>query len=228
MATTLHEQLKQHYVRCSDRHEILLDGFRIDAIDGRRRLVEIQCASLSSIRSKIRHLLRSHRVIVVKPLASYKLIIRQSARDGPVLSSRTSPLHQGLFHVFQDLVHFVDVFPHPRLRLDVLLTHQEEVRIPPTGRSSWKKNYRVDDRRLICVEQQTRLSTPHELWASLNLTVGAEFTTVELAESAGMPLWLARKAAYCFRLMNYFDVCGRRGRLVVYRLSDGQRRGRAA
>jgi len=228
MATTLHQQLKQHYVRSVDRHEVRLNGYRIDAIDGRQRLVEIQCASLHSIRPKIRLLLESHRVIVVKPLASRKLIIRQSTGNGPVLSSRTSPLHQGLFHVFQDLVHFVDIFPHPRLRLDVLLTHQEEVRIPPTERSSWKKNYRVADRRLICVEQQTRLNTPHDLWTALNLTVGAEFTTAELAVSAGMPLWLVRKAAYCFRRMNYFDVCGRRGRLVVYRLSDGKQRGRAA
>ncbi|MDA1230565.1 MAG: hypothetical protein O2856_07315, partial [Planctomycetota bacterium] len=67
MATALHKQLKSHYVAAEDRHEVVVDQYRIDAIDKRGRLIEIQCASLAAIRDKVRHLVESHQVIVVKP-----------------------------------------------------------------------------------------------------------------------------------------------------------------
>ena len=70
MATLLHQQLKQHYVSDSDRHEVAFGAFRIDAVDRRVHLIEIQCASLSAIRDKIRTLVEDHQVIVVKPLAA--------------------------------------------------------------------------------------------------------------------------------------------------------------
>ena len=74
MATALHTQLKSHYVTAEDRHEVVVDQYRIDAIDKRGRLIEIQCASLAAIRDKISRLLETHQVIVVKPLAARKKI----------------------------------------------------------------------------------------------------------------------------------------------------------
>ena len=106
MATMLHQQLKAHYVRRIDRHEVLIDGYRIDAVDGRGRLIEIQCASLSAIRDKIRRLLETHQVIVAKPLAARKRITTLHRRGGDVVSSRYSPVRQTLSHVFKELVHF--------------------------------------------------------------------------------------------------------------------------
>lgn len=132
MASLLHQQLKQHYVSDSDRHEVTVGAFRIDAVDSRRgRLIEIQCASLSAIRDKIRTLVEDHQVIVVKPLAARKKIVTlQLAAGGDVVSARYSPIRQSLPHLFLELVHF-GIFPHPRLQLDVLLTEQEEIRVPP-------------------------------------------------------------------------------------------------
>ena len=135
MATMLHQQLKEHYVSDPDRHEVVVGGFRIDAVDRKGRLIEIQCASLSAIRNKVRTLVEDHQVVVVKPLAARKKIVTLHRRGGDVVSARFSPVRQTLAHVFLELVHF-GIFPHPRLQLDVLLTVQEEVRVPPTERSS--------------------------------------------------------------------------------------------
>lgn len=223
----LHQQLKEHYVSDTDRHEVVVGDFRIDAVDRKNRLIEIQCASLSAIRDKIRSLVADHQVIVVKPLAARKKIVTLHRRGGDVVSSRYSPVRQTLSHVFLELVHF-GVFPHPRLQLDVLLTEQEEIRIPPTERSSWRKKYSVDDRTLITVQQRVKLTSAKDLWKALDLELPAEFTTADLAKVSRMPRWLAQKAAWCFRRMEFFEVCGKQSNAVVYRLARAVRKKRAA
>ena len=218
MATMLHQQLKEHYVSDHDRHEVVVGGFRIDAVDRRGRLIEIQCASLSAIRNKVRVLVDDHQVVVVKPLAARKKIVTLHRRGGDVVSSRFSPVRQSLAHVFLELVHF-GVFPHPRLQLDLLLTEQEEIRVPPTERSSWRKKYSVEERTLVTVSQQVKLKSASDLWKALDIQLPDCFTTSDLVTASKMPRWLAQKAAFCFRRMEFFDVCGKQGNSIVYRLA---------
>ncbi len=227
MATKLHQQLKEHYVRRVDCHEVEVDGFRIDAVDDRGRLIEVQCASLAAIRDKIRQLVEMHQVIVVKPLAARKKITFLRGQSGEVVRSRYSPVRQTLAHVFKELVHFA-VFPHPRLQLDILLTEQEEIRIPPNERSSWRKKYSVEERRLVVVQKSVKLKSAADLWKALDIQLQDQFTTGDLMEASGMPRWLAQKAAFCFRRMAFFDVCGKAGNAIVYRLARPLRQRRAA
>lgn len=222
MATLLHQQLKEHYVSDPDRHEVVVGGFRIDAVDRKGRLIEIQCASLSAIRNKIRTLVDDHHVVVVKPLAARKKIVTLHRRGGDIVSTRFSPVRQTIAHVFLELVHF-GIFPHPRLQLDVLLTVQEEVRVPPTGQSSWRKKYSVEERTLVTVEHHVKLKTANDLWKALDLQLPEQFTTADLVSASKMPRWLAQKAAWCFRRMEFFDVCGKAGNSVVYRLAKAAR-----
>jgi hypothetical protein len=227
LATSLHTQLKCHYVATEDRHEVVVDKYRIDAIDKRGRLIEIQCASLAAIRDKIRCLVESHQVIVVKPLAARKRITTLNRPGGDIVSSRYSPARQTLTQLFKELVHF-GVFPHPRLRLDVVMTEQEEFRVPPTSRSSWRKKYSVSERTLIEVQAQIQLTTAADLWKALDISLTGEFTTSDLVEASGMPRWMAQKAAFCFRRMEFFTVCGKQGNAITYRLTTKTRRARAA
>ncbi len=217
MATSLHQQLKLHYVDDTSRHEVDIAGYRIDAVDKRRRLIEIQCASLGAIRDKIRELVKTHKVIVAKPLALNKRILKKARRNGQVISSRLSPAHQTLPHVFLDLVHFSTVFPHPNLRLDILLTEQEEVRVP-SKRPSWRRKFSVQERRLVAVTDAVSVKTPAQLWKHLNFELPGVFTTADMARAGGMPRWLAQKATYCFRQMSHIEVCGKQGNAMEYRL----------
>ncbi len=129
METTLHRQLKTLVGETAAQCEVVINGYRIDAVVA-HQLIEVQLSSLGAIRGKIADLLTTHEVLVIKPLAARKLLIRRRRRGGPVTSRRSSPKHETLFHLFDDLVHFVEVFPHPRLTLQVLLTVQEEERLP--------------------------------------------------------------------------------------------------
>ena len=125
METSLHRELKEFYCDDEAAREVSVQGFRIDAVvDG--TLIEIQQASLAALRQKTKVLLETHSVTIVKPLCCLKTIIRLKRKKGLVASTRTSPRHETIFSMFDDLVHFVDVFPHPNLTLEVLLTEQEE------------------------------------------------------------------------------------------------------
>ena len=227
VATSLHQQLKQQYVADEGRHEQTLAGYRIDAIDGRGRLIEVQCASLSAIRDKIRVLVEEHDVIVVKPLVARRQLVTLNPVDLAPVRSRYSPLQQTVAHVFQELVHF-SVFPHPRLQLDVVLTEQQELRLPPTERTSWRRKYSVHDRVLVSVVRRIRLKTAADLWRALEVDLPGAFTTAELAAACGMPRWLAQKAAWCFRRMGHVEVCGKRGNSIEYRLKRSVRGRRRA
>ena len=90
METSLHRDLKTLYAGADARFEASLDGYRIDVMSG-GRLVEIQHASLSAIRDKIRALLENHTVVVVKPIVVEKLVVKRASKGGPVTVRRRSP-----------------------------------------------------------------------------------------------------------------------------------------
>ena len=231
METTLHRQLKALYADPRSQ-EVVVDGFRIDAMQG-DRLIEVQCASLSAIRDKIRALTETHKVHVVKPLAARKTLVTRASRRGAVVATRYSPLRQTPFHLFDELVHFMGVFPHRKLTLELVLAEWEEHRVP-ARRRRWKPQHRVVDRVLRTIQRTISLRTASDLAALLPEGLPAEFTTSELASAAKSPRWLAQKAAYCLRKAEIVELLGKRQRSLLYRLapkfqrSNARRRRQAA
>lgn len=206
METTLHRQLKALYAPDTGQLEVRLGDFRIDAVR-ENRLIEIQASSLGAIRRKIRTLLADHDVLVVKPLAARKLLVKRPApargrgrRQRPLEPEvrRLSPLKEGFLHFFADLVYFVDVFPHPRLVIDIVLTEQEELR-QMLARPRWGRNYRIVDRRLVAVAGRHTLQTASDLVGLLPSGLPDPFTSADLARVAAVPRWLAQKVTYCLR-----------------------------
>jgi hypothetical protein len=223
MESSLHRQLKQRYGGAAEDLEVSVDGFRIDAVV-KGRLIEIQQASLSALRDKVRSLLERHRVTVVKPLASRKYLIRRERSGGDIVSARFSPTRETVFHLFEDLVHFVGVFPHPRLTLEVVLTEQEEHRISRARRRFRGPDYRVEDRLLVAVVATKTLRTAADLRSLLPPNLPESFTTGDLARLANIPRWLAQKMAYCLRKTGAIDQLGKQGRAWLYGIPRSNRR----
>jgi hypothetical protein len=216
METRLHRELKSLYSDDESQQEVTLDGYRIDVVsDG--RLVEIQYGSLAAIREKICALVEKYDVLIVKPLAARKFLVNKTRRGGPVKSARYSPTRQNFYNLFDDLVHFVGVFPHPRLTLEVILTEQEEHRLP-AGRRRWRrKGYRVEDRLLRTISDRLFLRTADDLLALLPKGLsGRPFTTADIASKADIPRWLAQKMAYCLRETGAVDTVGKQGNTLIY------------
>ncbi len=121
--------------------------------------------------------------------------------------------------MFDDLVHFVDVFPHPKLTLEVLLTEQEETRIPKRKRWFRAKDFTVADRRLVAVRSRHILRTNADLSQLLPTGLPETFTTADMARLADIPRWLAQKMAYCLRHTGTIESAGKRRNAIVYALA---------
>jgi len=222
METSLHRQLKALYADESTHREVTLDGYRIDAIvEG--RLIEIQYGSLGAIRDKVRTLLDAHDVLVVKPLVSRRYLVKRKRKRGKVVSARYSPLRQTFLHLFDDLVHFVGVFGHERLAVEVLLCEQEEHRLPAKKRRFRSKGYRVEDRLLRQVDDRLMLRTPEDLAELLPRDLPESFTTGDIAQRADIPRWLAQKMAYCLRKTGVAEAVDKQGNAIVYRCCKRKR-----
>lgn len=215
METSLHRQLKTFYAT-DDQKEVTLDRYRIDAIDELGRLVEVQCAGLSAIRDKIKRLVKSHDVVVVKPIIMRKVLVKRKRKKGKIVSRRRSPKQGNVLDLFEDLVHFCNVFPHERLTLELAVVEIEEHRLPPLKRR-WRQRYRVEDRVLLEVLDRVQLVHATDLnnLFPTGLPTGP-FTTAELAKQIGEPRWVAQKIAYCLRKTGAVDVLGKQRNAIVY------------
>jgi hypothetical protein len=225
METSLHKELKRIYAGTDAQTEVVLDKYRIDAVCG-ELLIEIQHGSLAAIRDKIRRLLKNHPVLVVKPIVVRKALVKLAKPDGPLRSRRFSPKRGKLLDIFDDLVYFTRVFPHPRLQLEVVLVEIEELRHPGHGRRRrWRVNdHVVADQRLVALGDRTRLTRASDLISLLPGKLPKQFHTGDLAERAGVNRNMAQRIAYCLREMQAVEQVGKQGNTLIYRVLGGRRR----
>jgi hypothetical protein len=224
METSLHQALKLRYGLKPERCERRLGKYRIDAMGTDGRLIEIQHGPLGAIRHKIRDLLRSHDVTIVKPLIVNKVLVTRSRQGGDVLKRRRSPKQQTVVDLFQELVHFIDVFPHERLALEILLVEVEEWRYPGHGRRRrWRENdYVVEDQRLVSVRETIQLSSRADLRNLLPKKLPSPFHTGQLATAMDVPRWVSQQIAYCLRHMKIAREVGKERNTRLYQWVEAE------
>lgn len=217
MEFSLHRQLKQRYAVNDARQEVTVGTFRIDVVVG-DCLVEIQHGSLAAIRDKITVLLRRHRVLVVKPIIARKKLIKRTRSGGSIQAQRWSPKRGTPLDLFDELVHFTRVFPHPNLCLEVPLVQIEEDRVPGHGRRRrWRANdHEVQDQRLLDVETTLHFNRAGDLWSLLPKNLPTPFNTAHLAERLNVPRWTAQRIAFCMRETGAAVQVGKLGNTRLY------------
>lgn len=217
METSLHRDLKRIYAGQAGQTEVRCGRFRIDAIVG-EELVEIQHASLASIRRKIARLLSDHAVRIVKPIVAEKTLVKLARRGGRVVERRKSPKRGSLLDIFHELIYFTQVFPHPRLALEVLLVDVEEHRYPGHGRRRryGRRDFETEDQRLLLVRDSFRLTRSDDLRLLLGSPPQGTFDTAALAQALQIDRWFAQRIAYCLRKMGAVRTTGKRGNAHQY------------
>jgi hypothetical protein len=217
--TSLHRQLKEMYAGSQARTEVRLESFRIDAVVD-DQLFEIQHGSLAAIRRKILRLVESHRVVVVKPIIAEKILVKRSKLGGKVVERRRSPKRESLLDLFDELIYFVGVFPHPQLRLEVPVVEMEEWRYPGHGRRRrWRRDdHVVEDQKLVAVRDVHTFTTADDLISLLPKRLPNPFHTGDLADGLGVHRVIAQRIAYCLRKMGGFAEKGKRGNARLYEL----------
>jgi len=164
---------------------------------------------------------------VVKPIVVRKHLVKQASKNGPVVSRRMSPKCGTIFDLFDELVHFTRVFPHPRLTLEVPLVDVEEWRYPGHGRRRrWRaSDHQVEDQKLLTVHRSYRLRTAADLVRLIGCPLPQPFHTGQLAESLQVRRWVAQRIAYCFRQMGAACEVGKQGNTRLYRLLPARKAG---
>jgi hypothetical protein len=228
METSLHRQLKLHYAASPELTEVTIDGFRIDAISPEGELIEIQHAGLGALRDKTKRLLTrsKHTLRIIKPIIARKRVVTVKKLGGQVLRSRMSPKRSELLDLFQDLVHFSNVFPMKRLTLEFVLIESEETRIDRKNPRRRAKQYVSLDQHLVAVGQSIQFTTARDLLALVPVELLPNpFDTAQLAAALERPRWFAQKVSYCLRHTGAAKIAGKRGNTQLYRLSP-QRKSR--
>jgi hypothetical protein len=209
----LHAQLKQWYRQPGDRLERKVDGYVIDLVRG-DLLVEFQTGGFAPLRKKLDVLAQEHRVRLVAPVAVTRRIVRLSDA-GEILSSRRSPRRGCLHDVFDRLVSIPALVAHPNFEIEVLLTHQDELRMFKPGRAYRRRGWVVQGRSLVSVEESVLISSLEDVVCLLP-ELEATFDTAELAAGSCIDRRLAQRMAYCLRAMGVIEPVGKRGGAVLY------------
>ncbi|MHC4989749.1 MAG: hypothetical protein ACYTGC_02115 [Planctomycetota bacterium] len=217
METSLHRQLKEVYADRDAQLEARLGNYRIDVVrDG--VLIEIQHGSLAAIRDKVGDLVQRHRVLVVKPIVRRKQLVKKRACGGPVVGRRLSPKRGRDIDVFDEMVHFTRVFPHPQLTIEVPLVDVEEWRYPGHGRRRRRRNndFVVEDQRLVGVHCCLRFRDARDLLRLIPGELPSPFHTGHLASALNVSRWLAQRVAYCLRETGAVSTAGKDGNAWLY------------
>lgn len=228
METTLHRQLKEHYCGPDARIEVKLGRYRIDVVNG-DRLVEIQRSGLAAIRDKINRLCTDgYLVDVVKPLIARKQLVKLSRKNGSEVSRRWSPRKATVLDVFEELLYFTRVFPHPNLRMLMPLIEIEEVRYPGHGKRRRRRagDFVVKDRFILAVNESHTFETVLDLQALLPKDLPKKFDTAELAAGLNVPRHQAQRIGYVLRKTGAAKEWGKRGNAILYKLVSKTEAGR--
>lgn len=217
---SLHAALKAAIAQPGDRFEVPVDGYVIDIVRG-DQLIEIQTANFAAMKRKLAKLTRKHRVHLVHPIAAEKWIVKYGPDGETWLDRRRSPRHGTVFDVFRELVSFPHLLRDGSLTLEVLLTHEEEIRVND-GRGSWRRQgWSIADRVLVDILERYPLAGPADFRALLPADLPEVFTTRDLADRLGESINLMGKMAYCLREMGVIEHVGSRGRSYLYTCGNG-------
>ena len=220
METTLHHQLKDVFSSPNSRIEVKLGRYRIDVVTD-DRLVEIQRSGLASIRDKVLKLCSDgYRVDVVKPLVARKRLVKLNRIDGKVVDERWSPAKATILDLFDELLYFTRVFPHPNLRMIIPMIEIVETRYPGQGRRRRRRRdaFQVKDRHILDMHETHSFETAMCLHRLLPPDLPRKFDTGELAKGLGVPRHQAQRIGYVMRKTGSAVEVGKRGNAIEYKL----------
>jgi hypothetical protein len=218
---SLHAALKAWYAQPGDAFEVPVGDFVIDIVRG-ERLIEIQTSGFSSIKRKVKALVKDHALRLVYPVPREKWIVRLAkGGNGGILKRRKSPKRGAWEHVFGELVSFPNLLTNPNFSVEVLLIQEDEIR-RYDGKRGWRRRgWVTHDRRLLDVVDRRLFETPADLGDLIPPGLDEPWLTSDLAAAIGQPRRLAQQMAYCLRKMGVVEVVGKQGNAILYERVEG-------
>jgi hypothetical protein len=219
--STIHVQLKTHYLKPGSKTEAPVGRYIVDIAAGNGEIIEIQTRGFVKLRKKLDFLLQDHRVRLVYPLTVKKELVFRHPETGKIERRRTSPKKMSLVDIARELTGIVGLLDHPGFTLEVVSTHELEIRCRD-GKGSWRRNgTSIVDRELVDIKGIVRLSSPLDyLRALLPHGTPETFTNRDLAEFMDIPLSTAQEVTYCLRRLGILEITSKKGNAFVFHVKD--------
>ena len=212
---SLHSEIKDWYSKAANPVEVKVDDFIIDVINEDGLLIEIQTRNLSSIKEKLRKLLKNNKVRLVYPIAKVKWIVYVS-EIGEFVRRRKSPKKGKITDLFVEMVHLPSLITHENFSFEVLFIEEEEQRCDD-GKGSWRrKGISIKDRKLIKIFNSVVFEDKTDFLKILPNDMDERFTNKILAKKMGISVRLAQKITYCLRKMNVISIAGKKKRELLF------------
>ena len=215
--SSLHQSLKDYYSKEGGNQEVAINGYLIDVVKN-HTLFEIQTKKFSSLKGKLKTLLKTNKVKVVYPIPILKWIIHLPHKDiDQAIIRRKSPKHGRIELLFNEIIYISNLITDPNLTVEVIFTQEEEIR-RDDGKGSWRrKGVSILDRRLIEIYSTKEMRYPKDYNNLIPFNSSKTFTNQELAATLGIPIKLARKMTYSLRTMGLLKNVGKHGNNLLYK-----------
>ncbi len=215
---SLHSALKNWYSLPGDQLEVRIKDYIVDISRG-DLLIEIQTKNFSSIKKKLSHLVKNHKVRLVHPIPEKKWISKVN-KYREVISRRKSPKKGKLTDLFHELIRIPKLVGENNFSLEVLMIDEEEIRFDD-GKGSWRrKGVSIIDRKLINVNSKTQFKNKNDYLRFLPANLDETFTNRKLSYSTGISIRTAQRITYCLRKSGVLKVVGRRGKKLRFKRSE--------
>ena len=213
--SSLHSSIKKWYFVEGDRIEAKVDDFIVDIVRG-DLLIEIQTASFSAIKPKLRCLLQGHKVHLVYPIPRKKWIVHRSMSNGEITGRRMSPKKGSLYDLFSELIRISDLFHIGNLSIEVLMIEVEEIWCND-GKGSWRrKGASIEDRKLIRVFESEVFEHKADFLKFLPKDLPDPFSNRDLAENLGLPVNQSRRMTYSLRKIGTITQVGKNRNQMLF------------
>ena len=214
----LHAALKEWCSRPGDHLEARIDGYVVD-VARKGLLIEVQTKSFSKMRNKAETLLEAgHRLRLLYPIAERKWIVKLG-EGGEIIDRRRSPRRGAPFDLFAELVSFPTLLDDPLFEIEVVLTHEDELRVHVPGKAWRRKGWTILERQLVEVVGTVRIGRPEDLLTLIPHSLPTTFTTADLAATFSRQRRIAQQAAYCLRETGVIVATGKEGNAIQYQLA---------
>ena len=212
----LHAALKATYVANGGEAEVAMDGFVADAVRG-GVVYEIQTGSFSGLGRKLAHLIQTHRVVLVHPIAETSIMFKQPVEPGDKVTRRKVPKRGKLIDIVAELVYIPHLLAHPNFSVEVVLTHEHQMRRYDPDKRRGRGGWRIEERSLVDILESKRIAAPLDLLDFLCADLPEPFTTRDLALALDESMDTAQKMAYCLYKSGCAERCGKQGNAYLYR-----------
>jgi len=214
---SMHASLKQWIARPGDLCEQVVDDYVIDVIHN-DLLIEIQTKNFSKIKTKLNHLLKQHKVLLVHPIPKNKWIIKID-RDHQQLSRRKSPKKGRVEEFFREAVYIPDLLMNSNLSVKILLVNMDEY-WTNEKKGSWRRKYwSIADQILKDVVNVMDIQRVDDYLKFFPQNINQPFTNKDLSSELGISYSLAGKISYTLRKMGILKLAGKSGNSYLFMIN---------